>query len=133
MDITGNGGGPMDPVGIAFHDGNLYVASQFVSEVKEFDGTMGAFVSTFVTSGSGGLSGPTAVAFGPDRPLLGTIYLVMAMSFMPNAIWESWPFSWRIVPPPALPCGGNWNGKCCGPKTKVRANRFQKNLPRLAR
>jgi DNA-binding beta-propeller fold protein YncE len=65
----GNGGGPVDPWGLAFHQGRLYVASFLWSEVKEFDATTGAFLSTFVASGSGGLDGPTALAFGPDGDL----------------------------------------------------------------
>ena len=67
VDQTGNGGGPVDPYGLAFHQGKLYVASFFPSEVKAFDATTGAFVSTFVASGAGGLSGPTALDFGPER------------------------------------------------------------------
>ena len=69
VDAMGNGGGPVDPYGLAFHAGRLYVASFFPSEVKSFDATTGAFVSTFVASGAGGLSGPTALAFGPDGDL----------------------------------------------------------------
>lgn len=69
VDPTGNGGGPVDPYGLAFHQGRLYVASYFTSEVKAFDAASGAFVMTFVASGAGGLSGPTALAFGPDGDL----------------------------------------------------------------
>ncbi len=72
VDAGGNGGGPLDPHGLAFHQGRLYVASSFTSEVKEFDAETGDFVSTFVPSGSGGLSGPTALAFGPDGDLYAT-------------------------------------------------------------
>ena len=74
VDSGGNGGGAMDPYGIAFHGEALYVASYFTDEVKRFNATTGAFVSTFVTSGSGGLSGPTAVEFGPDGNLYVTSY-----------------------------------------------------------
>jgi DNA-binding beta-propeller fold protein YncE len=59
---------------VTFHGGNLYVASKFPSEVKEFNGTTGAFIQTFVTSGAGGLSGPTAVAFGPEGDLYVTSF-----------------------------------------------------------
>ena len=74
VDAGGNGGGPVDPYGLAFHQGKLYVASYFPSEVKAFDATTGAFVSTFVASGAGGLSGPTALAFGPNGDLYVTSY-----------------------------------------------------------
>jgi DNA-binding beta-propeller fold protein YncE len=69
VDAGGNGGGAVDPWGLAFHQGRLYVASSYSSEVKAFDAGTGAFVSTFVASGSGGLDGPTALAFGPDGDL----------------------------------------------------------------
>jgi DNA-binding beta-propeller fold protein YncE len=42
--------------------------------VKEFNATTGAFVQTFVTSGSGGLSGPKGLDFGPD----GNLYVASA-------------------------------------------------------
>jgi WD40 repeat protein len=69
VDATGNGGGALDPYGLLFHGSSLFVASFFPSEVKEFDAGTGAFVQTFVPSGSGGLSGPTSLAFGPGGDL----------------------------------------------------------------
>jgi WD40 repeat protein len=69
VNASGNGGGPVDPYGMSFHQGRLYVASRFPSEVKAFDANSGAFVSTFVPGGSGGLSGPTALDFGPSGDL----------------------------------------------------------------
>jgi DNA-binding beta-propeller fold protein YncE len=69
VDINGNGGGPIDPYGLRFHLGRLYVASFGHDEVKTFDATTGSFVSTLVPSGSGGLTGPTAVDFGPGGDL----------------------------------------------------------------
>jgi len=74
VDATGNGGGPVDPYGLVFHGGSLFVASFFPSEVKQFDAGTGAFVQTFVTSGSGGLAGPSGLAFGPDGDLYVTSY-----------------------------------------------------------
>ncbi len=69
VDASGNGGGPVDPHGLAFHGGSLYVASFFPSQVMEFDADSGLFVRVFVASGAGGLSGPTALAFGPGGDL----------------------------------------------------------------
>lgn len=69
VDTTGNTGGPIDPYGLVFHQGGLFVASFFPSEVKEFDATTGAFVQTLVSSGAGGLSGPSGLAFGPGGDL----------------------------------------------------------------
>jgi DNA-binding beta-propeller fold protein YncE len=64
----------MDPYGLLFHGGSLFVASFFPDEVKEFDAATGAFVQTFVTSGAGGLSGPTNLTFGPDGDLYVTSF-----------------------------------------------------------
>ncbi|MCH8083308.1 MAG: hypothetical protein IH885_03635, partial [Myxococcales bacterium] len=69
VDTGGNGGGAITPYGLRFHQGVLYVASFFYDEVKAFHATTGAFLSTFVTAGSGGLSGPTGVDFGPGGDL----------------------------------------------------------------
>jgi DNA-binding beta-propeller fold protein YncE len=52
-----------------FHGGYLYVASEYNNEVLRFDGTTGAFVNIFVTAGSGGISGPHGMTFGPDGNL----------------------------------------------------------------
>jgi DNA-binding beta-propeller fold protein YncE len=69
VDAGGNGGGPVDPYGLEFNGGKLYVASFFPSEVKVFHAATGAFLSTFVASGAGGLAGPTALDFGPSGDL----------------------------------------------------------------
>jgi len=69
VDAGGNGGGAIQPYGLRFHQGVLYVASFAYDEVKAFDATTGAFVSTFVTTGLGGLAGPTGVDFGPNGDL----------------------------------------------------------------
>jgi outer membrane protein assembly factor BamB len=73
----------IEPEGVVFGpDGNLYVSSRtdevlrfngetgkfidvFASGNGLFDGTTGAFVSEFVVEGSGGLSEPTFITFGP--------------------------------------------------------------------
>jgi len=69
VDVTGNGGGPIDPYGFVFHQGSLFVTSFFPSEVREFDASTGAYIQTFVSSGAGGLSGPSGLAFGSDGDL----------------------------------------------------------------
>jgi sugar lactone lactonase YvrE len=54
--------------GIAFDDaGNLY-ATDADQDVKQFDGTSGALLSTFVTSGSGGLGIPAGLLFYNGPP-----------------------------------------------------------------
>jgi streptogramin lyase len=56
-------------------DGNLYVPSGGItappssSSVLRFSGTTGEFIDAFVPPGSGGLSGPRALVFGPDGNL----------------------------------------------------------------
>ncbi len=50
-------------------DGNLYVASRADDAVHRYNGTTGAYIDTFVTSGSGGINGNVGLAFGPDGNL----------------------------------------------------------------
>jgi hypothetical protein len=70
VDANGNGGGPIDPYGFRFHGNALYVTSFFTNEVKAYHAATGAFVSTLIASGSGGLVGPTALDFGPNNDVL---------------------------------------------------------------
>jgi streptogramin lyase len=56
-------------------DGNLYVKSGGItappesSSVLRFNGATGEFIDAFVPAGSGGLTGPRALVFGPDGNL----------------------------------------------------------------
>ncbi len=80
-------------VGSAFGpDGNLYVADE-VSIVK-FDGTTGAFISVFVAAGSGGLLGPSLLAFRPD----GFLYVGSAHSGVLRYNAQTGAFVSQIVP-----------------------------------
>jgi DNA-binding beta-propeller fold protein YncE len=54
---------------IAFHGGYLFVAAEESNDVVRYDATTGAFVDVFVQPGSGGISAPYGVAFGPDGNL----------------------------------------------------------------
>lgn len=49
--------------------GDVYVANIRGNTVTAYDGSTGRFRGTFVEAGSGGLSGPTGLAFGPDGHL----------------------------------------------------------------
>lgn len=55
-------------------DGNLYVSSFGSNQVVRFDGRTGAQLGVFVAAGSGGLSGPVGLTFGPDVNLYVTSY-----------------------------------------------------------
>jgi hypothetical protein len=75
MFVTPGSGGLRVPVSMAFGpDGDLYVANTRLNDtagsgVLRFDGTTGAFLSTFVSPGSGGLLKPLSVIFGPGGDL----------------------------------------------------------------
>jgi DNA-binding beta-propeller fold protein YncE len=70
-------GGLHIPLGILFGPNgtdpnmlDLYVVSFGTKSVLRYDGTTGAFLEEFVTSGSGGLDGPAALTFAPSGELL---------------------------------------------------------------
>jgi len=73
---TGSGG-LAGPLGLVFGpNGNLLVSSfaesggfPFANSVLEYNGTTGAFVTAFVPPLSGGLAGPTYLAFSPGGPV----------------------------------------------------------------
>src|SRR5205807_373790 len=49
--------------------GDLFVSSRDNSSVMEYNGTTGAFMATFVPSGSGGLNYPQGLVFGSNGNL----------------------------------------------------------------
>jgi N-acetylneuraminic acid mutarotase/sugar lactone lactonase YvrE len=79
--VAGASGGLAGPDGIAFGaDGNLYVVSSGTSSILRFQGPSGASPgaplpaklqrgANFVATGSGGLSNPADLVFGPDGNL----------------------------------------------------------------
>jgi DNA-binding beta-propeller fold protein YncE len=86
-DFVPSGSGGLNRAGgIAFGpDGNLYVASQNTNTVMRYDGTTGDPLpadgqdgATFVPAGSGGLSRPVGLLFGPssDRHFPYTLYVI---------------------------------------------------------
>ena len=54
---------------------HLYVASWDTIEVLRYNGSTGAFIDAFVTTGLGGITKPTSMVFGPDGNLYVTDYI----------------------------------------------------------
>ena len=63
-------------LGPAVARADLLVASAGSNQVLRYDGNTGGFQAVFVTAGSGGLSGPVGLVFGPD----GNLYVASAGS-----------------------------------------------------
>ena len=53
-------------------DGNFLVSSNTSGQIQRFDGSTGNLIDTFIESGTGGLSSPLQMVFGPD----GNLYVV---------------------------------------------------------
>jgi hypothetical protein len=65
--VPAGSGGLSGSFGLVFEpNGNLFVSSPFNDQVLEYDGTTGGFITDFVSAGSGGLSEPTFLTFGPQ-------------------------------------------------------------------
>jgi sugar lactone lactonase YvrE len=62
--------GPINgPQTILFNGGYMYVAIGATNQVLQFNATTGAYIGVFVSAGSGGLSSPSYMTFGPDGNL----------------------------------------------------------------
>lgn len=68
IDTLDSAGGISGPLGLTRGpDGRLYVASERNDSVLRFETGSGDFVDAFIPAGTGGLSEPAAIVFGPDR------------------------------------------------------------------
>jgi WD40 repeat protein len=69
--ISAGLGGLNSPRDVSFgYDGNLYVVSGLNQSVKKYNGSTGAYIGDFVPSGSGGLTDPHFLVFGPTPTAL---------------------------------------------------------------
>jgi len=59
----------LNPEGMVFHNGDLYVASQGTNQILEYYATTGASLGAFVAAGADGLTAPSGLVFGPDGNL----------------------------------------------------------------
>ena len=57
------------PFGLVFEAGSLFVADLGNNLVDQYDASTGSFIRAFVSAGSGGLSQPRDMVFGPDGNL----------------------------------------------------------------
>jgi hypothetical protein len=78
-------------------DGNLYVGDYGDGSVKRYNGTTGAFSNAFVSSGSGGLGGPTFLIFTP------------ATNSWTNSVSGKWEtgVNWSLRVPPSTSDGAD--------------------------
>jgi sugar lactone lactonase YvrE len=68
--VSPDSGGLQSTGGITFGpDGNLYVTDPQQSEIYEYDGTTGSFISVYVSAGAGGVNQPYGIKFGSDGDL----------------------------------------------------------------
>lgn len=63
------GGSLIQPTNMLIDGNDLYVSSLGTGEIQRFNATTGAYVETFVSAGSGGLTFPAGLQFGPDDNL----------------------------------------------------------------
>jgi sugar lactone lactonase YvrE len=54
---------------IVFHGSSMYVACEYTNQVLQYDATTGSYLGVFVAAGSGDISGPHGMTFGPDGNL----------------------------------------------------------------
>ena len=65
-------------------DGHLYVADAALKTVRRYNKTTGAFIDNFVTAGSGGITEPEGLTFGPD----GNLYVTDFANPAGNAVYR---------------------------------------------
>ena len=88
-------GGYRNPAGMVFGpDGtgngtfDLYTSILFTNEILRYDGATGVFKGVYVSPGSGGLSWPFGITFGPDGNLYVASYTLVneGTTFPPGAV-----------------------------------------------
>jgi hypothetical protein len=101
------GGSLAQPTNMLIANGLLYVSSLGTGEVQRFDAVTGVFVDTYVAAGSGGLSFPAGIQFGPEGNFyvssLLTHQIIRYNASQPSPIPALLPTPWLSTPDFSFP------------------------------
>jgi WD40 repeat protein len=98
--FVASGNGLARPFGMAFSptDGNLLVVSQDSHQVLRYNGTTGAFLNQFVTTGSGGLNVPKYAIFGPAQQCINTTVAITSHNPNPSLVGQLINVCYTVTP-----------------------------------
>jgi outer membrane protein assembly factor BamB len=98
------GGSLLQPTNMLISSDLLYVSSLGTGEVQRFDATTGAYVDTFISSGSAGLTFPAGLAINADDDLLVSSLLThQILRFDGSTGAQLNPVPWLVTPTDSFP------------------------------